>query len=78
MLVHVLTIHHRHGEDVTVATTADLAYAALDDYVQEWWDQEGEPPIPPLPATPEARRDQYFKERATEEWYEVNEQTVVE
>jgi hypothetical protein len=35
--VWVLTILHRHGQDITVHATPDSAQRWLHNYVDEWW-----------------------------------------
>jgi len=37
--VWVLTILHRHGQDITIHATQDSAHRWLHNYVEEWWDE---------------------------------------
>ena len=38
--VYVLAISHRHGTNISVFTTEEKGYEALDEFVKEWWDTE--------------------------------------
>jgi hypothetical protein len=45
--VHVLTIEHKHGENVSVHRTAAGAQEKLHGYVIEWWEHEiSDEPMP--------------------------------
>lgn len=39
--VWVLHIEHRHGSDYWVCATRQIAEVVLDNYVKEWWPQDG-------------------------------------
>lgn len=38
--VYVVTVQHKHGENVYVCSSQEKAELALDKYVQEWWGYE--------------------------------------
>lgn len=69
--VHVLTIEHRHGLNVSAHSTKDLAYAALLRYVEEWWEQELSDE---MPSDRDAAIDAYFEN--VEETWEIHELIV--
>lgn len=58
MKIWILSISHRHGEDITPYVTKKAADDALDAYVKEWW--LNEVGNEPLPADREDMRQQYF------------------
>jgi len=37
--VWLLSVHHRHGEDITVYTSEPAARGGLFDYVAEYWSE---------------------------------------
>lgn len=36
----VATVEHKHGSESWVCLTREGAYAALADFVRDWWDEE--------------------------------------
>jgi len=69
-MIHVLMIHHKHGQNVTAHDTAKGADEELERYVADEWDAEINEPYP---------KDEPVKvyfEKAEDEWFEVLELTL--
>lgn len=69
MILHVLTIDHRHGTNATLHTTKEAAKAAVVAYVDEWWDDECDGG---RPDNDDEAIDEYF-ESAKGEFYSITE-----
>lgn len=71
MQIHVLSITHKHGVNVTVHKTADGAAAKLAEYVREEWAAE----IDDVPAlhNDDLAITFYFERLQDREWYDITE-----
>jgi len=67
--VFVLTLHHKHGEDIYIRRSLESAQAALLEYVDQWW--EHEMGAKRFPKNPQKAIDVYFEEMGDEEYYEI-------
>ncbi len=76
MKVVVLTINHRHGNNVYVAASQKLARELLYAYVQQWWGDIGSPKdgVPEeCPKNKKRAIDIYFSEFGRgDESYEIS------
>jgi hypothetical protein len=70
-MVWVLVINHRHGTDIDVFATEDLARESLLEYVTDWWSEVGGT----QPTSPYQAVDRYFQ-TVDGEWYELEERPV--
>lgn len=75
MKVFVTIYDHKHGTDVNVFSTKELATQHRIDIADEWWVMEY--PNKPKPTDPEEMVDAYFDNHATE-WFEFAECIVDE
>lgn len=71
-MIHVLMIHHKHGQNVTAHDTAKGADEELDRYVADEWDAE----IEPKEQYPEDNQVEAYFEKVESEWFEVLELTL--
>jgi len=73
--IWLLTIEHRHGTDHWVCATEAVALSYLDNYVQQWWEDESEDEDEDeeIPSGPSQRRERYFAEIAQSESYCIEE-----
>ena len=74
MDVHVFVFEHRHGRDITVHASAELAYAAAAEIARRDW-AEARQRDKTLPASPPADDvetvEMYFAAQEGEEFYEI-------
>jgi len=84
--VWLLSVHHHHGEDVTVYTSEPAARGGLFDYVVECWNEiagneyttsGGVTAVVPqeVPADADIAIDIYFQAHK-EEWFSIDQKTV--
>lgn len=79
MTVELLSIEHRHGTDHYVCASEDVATRELDNYVQQWWEQEL--PDKPMPEDPNQRIVRYFDamgDCSQPEYYNIERLEVLE
>jgi hypothetical protein len=69
VVVHVATVHHRHGSDVFVDWTERGLISQLAEYAKDWWEDfcDGEP----MPRGKRARVSQYFDAAEGQEWADI-------
>lgn len=74
MDVYVFVFRHRHGRDITVHATAELAIATAARVARNWWSEARERD-PSLPEGPPARdseaMEMYFEAQDGYEFYEI-------
>lgn len=78
--VWVLTLTHRHGDDITVYATQDLALAATEAYCREWWNDWFDGDVPDGLSGRDLI-DMYFsksEESSRAEYWGLEELTVVQ
>ena len=69
MNVTVLRIEHRHGVNVTVCPSTEVAERVLWEYVKDWWPEEiGRA----MPAEHQIAIDEYFEEMVGSEYYALD------
>jgi hypothetical protein len=73
-VVQVLTIQHKHGTDMWVCATPELALAYLDGFVREWWESELDDE---MPESEDERIKDYF-EGVDEESYSICAERVLD
>ena len=73
--VWVWHLTHRHGDDVLVFASEELAYATLFNYVKEWWETEC-PADAEMPDDPKEAIEAYF-ELVEDEWSWVGAEPVL-
>ena len=81
--VFVVTIHHKHGEDLRVQATEEGARNAILEYVKEFWSEwqdadEGDDDYSPIPEDREEAISEYFSLAEESEYYEIDELPVGE
>lgn len=74
MKIHVLTIHHKHGTNLSAHDTARGAEEEVGRYVADEWDAEISPKEP-YPTDNRWAVGLYF-EKVESEWYEIEELTI--
>ena len=74
MEVHVFLFEHRHGRDVTVHASAELAYAVAAEIARRDWDEARafDATLPPTPPTQDVEAvERYFAALEGIESYEI-------
>ncbi len=75
--VWVLHITHKHGEDITVYSSFDLALSAAAEFAEEWWgDVWNETNTTKKPKDKQEMVDLYFDKMQDSEWYSIEESVV--
>lgn len=84
MIVWVLFISHRHGEDVSLFATEELARKALIAWATDWWDTEvrdkwkGPEEVFGDPPEDDDKMVQAYFDVVEDEWYLLQEKLVAE
>ncbi len=74
MDVHVFVFEHRHGRDITVHTSAKLAYAATAKIARRDWAEarRSDKTLPASPPTDDVEAvEMYFGAQEGREFYEI-------
>lgn len=72
-IVWILVIEHKYGFNHYANKTEEGMRAALDEYVQEWWNDYSF--LGTMPEDPEERISEYF-ENVEDEWYTFDDTLV--
>jgi hypothetical protein len=67
--VHVGLVKHNHGTDVFVGWDEDALYAALYEYVSQWWDDFCDDED--IPADPKVAVERYFDRAIDTEYLDI-------
>jgi hypothetical protein len=74
MDVHVFVFEHRHGRDITVHASAELAYAAAAEIARRDWSEarQRERTLPESPPADDTEAvEMYFAAQEGTEFYEI-------
>ena len=74
MQVHVFVFEHRHGTDVSVHRSEELAIESAAAIAREWWDEarERDPTLPERPPSSDTEAvDRYFEAQEGFECHQI-------
>jgi hypothetical protein len=72
--VAILVTSCKHGTEYDVFPTQALAWEALYDYVNSFWDELHD--AGPIPKDEQEAVDIYFEKKAYDEWWEITVRTL--